>query len=109
MQQTTITKGRSSYHISKRNHRLAARFYWYNCIIGLKFSRCLELLDEEFDITEATICDLLSDNAQLITNLERNNVTEKHLTTRYPFMNWKYLHANSSQKSVQLSLDLFAT
>ena len=68
----------------------------------------MALLDEEFDITESTICDLLSENADLISHLERNNVTDKQLSQRYPFMNWKYLHASSSQKSLQLSLDLFS-
>lgn len=101
-------KGRSTYHIQRRNKRLAARFYWYSCIIGLKFSKCLELLDQEFEITESRICDLLSENAETVTQLEQNSINVQQLKQSYPFMSWQFLPANSSQKSVQLSLDLFS-
>ena len=108
LQNSIPNKGRSVYHIQRRNKRLAARFYWYSCIIGLKFSKCLELLDQEFEITESRICDLLSENAETVSQLEQNNIDVQQLKQLYPFMKWQYLPATRSQNAVQLSLDLFS-
>ncbi len=106
---TTFTKGRSSIHIKNRNAKLAARFYWYSCILELKFSRCLQELELEFDITESTICDLISANSDLIASLESNAVSVQQLKTRFPFLNWSYSysHATKSPILVQQSLNLF--
>ncbi len=103
------SKGRSSKHIQNRNHKLAARFYWYSVILGLNFTRCLEELEQEFDITSARICDLLAECGDIITELERNHITVQQLKNRYTFLNWSY-NFNSSRQSpivVQQSLPLF--
>lgn len=86
----TTSKGRSETHINGRNEKLAARFYWYSVVIGLKFSRCLEFLEPEFDITQSRICDLLSENADTVTLYERKNLSVQDLKIRFPFLNWQY-------------------
>lgn len=108
LQNSTQSKGRSSKHIQNRNHKLAARFYWYSVLLGLNFTRCLEELEQEFDITSARICDLLADCGDIITELERNNITVQQLKSRYTFLNWNYNYQSKmSPIVVQQSLGLF--
>lgn len=88
--QNNPTKGRNAELIIYRNQKLAARFYFYSCIIGLKFSKCLEFLIPEFDISESRICDLLSENSDIVSKMERKEVTLQDLKSNYPFMNWQF-------------------
>ncbi len=86
----TKPKGRSGSLIARRNKRLAARFYWYSIVIGLKFSKCLDLLSEEFDLSEARICDLLTEIADDVNELERTLTGITQLKDSYPFLNWTF-------------------
>lgn len=86
--QNTKTKGRSSNLIARRNKRLAARFYFYSIVIGLKFSRCLDLLAQEFDLSEARICDLLPEVADVVNELDRTAAGPTQLRELYPFLSW---------------------
>ncbi len=97
----TTPKGRSEVHINGRNEKLAARFYWYSVVIGLKFSRCLEQLEPEFDITQSRICDLLSEISDTVIIFERKNISVQELKNKYPFMNWQYLPYTKSQNDVR--------
>lgn len=101
-------KGRNERLIQKRNHKLVCRFYFYSTIMSLNFSKCLELLEEELDLSQSRITDLLAENSELITSLERTNATTSELKTAYPFMSWHYDHGKRSQIGAQTSLALFA-
>lgn len=105
----TISKGRSSSLIQNRNAKLAARFYWYSCIIGLKFSRCLEELEQEFDLSQSRICDLIAESSDIISQLERSDISVQQLKARFPFLSWthSYSPAKTSSILVQQSLPLF--
>lgn len=83
-------KGRNAELINYRNQKLAARFYFYSCIIGLKFSKCLEFLIPEFDISESRICDLLAENAEIVSRMERKEIGLNELKQQYPFLNWQF-------------------
>ena len=100
-------KGISKELINYRDHKLAARFYWYSCIIGLKFERCLFHLEKEFDIRGTTIQELITKNSDLITQMEMRDIDTQFLKSLFPFMNWQYLPATKSNNGEQLSLDLF--
>ena len=100
------SKGRNSDLIFQRNQKLAARFYWYSCLIGFKFSKCLGFLEKEFDLSQSRICDLLTENADLIGNYEYKKIDVTILKDKYPFFNWS-LPAMKSPNAVQLSLNLF--
>lgn len=102
-----VTKGRSLRLIEKRNRKLAVRFYWYSSVLNLKFSKCLEELENEFDISQSRICDLLTETGDLLSTLEQNKTSVKQLQQLYPFMAWTYRYATPSPNSLQLSLDLF--
>lgn len=100
-------KGRNITLIQHRNQRLVARFYYYSHILGLKFSRCLERLSLEFDLTESRICDLISENTQNIADLENKKISPTELRRAYPFMNWDNLSSSQLNTARQLSSDLF--
>lgn len=90
-----------------RNLRLCARFYFYSNLMGLKSENCYSLLTEEFDISEATIVDLLQRNHENISNFIITKISAEQLKKAYPFMSWRYNHATRSQTSAQPVLSLF--
>lgn len=100
-------KGRNERLIQKRNQQLVARFYFYSTLMSLKFSSVLELLEDEFFLSQARITDLLAENSNLITNIELQQITINELKDSYPAMNWQYNHAKRSQSVGQISLNLF--
>lgn len=100
-------KGRNETLIAGRNKLLIARFYFYSTITRLKFSTCLEILEKEFFLSQARITDLLAENSEYICYLEIEQYSTAMLRDYFPFMNWQhYHHGKTSQKSVQLFLDL---
>lgn len=102
MDTATATYKRKAY----RNEKLSARFYFYSHLIGLKFSRCLQLLEREFDISESTICDIIAENNDVISHLQRKNFSASELKKHYPFMNWQYNLQTPLQNEAQLRLAL---
>ena len=92
----------SEYKVD-RDLRLAARFYFYSNLMGLKSKNCYPLLIQEFNISEATVIDLLSQNSDTITKLINNNITILQLSKVYPFMSWHYHHTKRlKMKQLQL-------
>lgn len=89
-----------------RNEKLSARFYFYSVLMGLKFSVCLQNLEREFDISESTICDIIAENNEFISQLELQQITTADLKKCYPFMSWQYSHQTPFQSSYQLRLSL---
>ncbi len=90
-----------------RNYRLVARFYFYSTIIGLKFSRVMQHLEEEFEISEGRICDLISEHSDLVNHFEYKQIKVSQLKERYPFMSWNYVPAKMLKTTTQQSLSLF--
>ncbi|WP_434981555.1 hypothetical protein [Daejeonia sp. YH14] len=88
------TKGRNSELIRKRNYKLIARFYWYNSIVGLKFEKCIEELEKEFYLSNSRITDLITENAQSLSEFETKKPNEKELKKEIPFFNWIYKPQN---------------
>lgn len=84
------TPGRSRERILARNSKLAARYYFYSTIAGLKLSRCLEILQAEFDLSESRICDLIGDISDQIKAHERSGTTVPELRDLFPFLVWSY-------------------
>lgn len=90
-----------------RNEKLSARFYFYSELIGLKFSRCLQLLEREFDISESRICDIIAENSQFISHLKNSNFTTNDLKKYYPYLSWNYPQQSAFEPTVkQLRLAL---
>lgn len=101
-------KGRNSELIVFRNRKLAARFYWYSSLIGLRFEKCVDYLQQEFDLSQSRIEDLLRENADFVSQLEIREADVQFLRSLYPFFSWQYVPATKSRSGVQLSLDLFS-
>ena len=102
-----VKKGRNEKLIAKRNRKLVCRFYFYSNLMCLNFSKCLELLEDELDLSQSRITDLLAENSDQITTLERANTTLADLKAAYPFMSWQYNHEKRSRTGAQTSLALF--
>lgn len=102
-----LNKGRSRQLIRQRDQRLAARFYWYNEIIGLRHEKCLRHLEREFDLRGSRIQDILTQNIGIVRQLEDKKADAAFLKALFPFMVWQYLPATTPSSGVQLSLDLF--
>lgn len=100
-------KGRSSKLISQRNYRLAVRFYFYNVLIGLHADRCLLLLEEEFDISKATIYDNILKANHIIETLKAKRIKVKQLEAWYPYLNWSARFSTQSPTFEQWFLDQF--
>lgn len=100
-------KGRSKQLIGNRNKKLAARFYFYSHLCSLHYEKCLELLEEELDISQSTINDLLYKYSYLVDQLVSDKVTLHELKTAFPFFNWRYDHGTRSQNAKQTCLALF--
>lgn len=107
MSVTQKSKGRSSELIDFRNRKLIARFYYYSSIMGLKFSVCLTNLILEFDISSARICDIISQNADKVQLLERNEVGVTELREHFPFMVWQAPLSTPLRRYQKQSASLF--
>lgn len=101
-------RGRNNELIQYRNRKLVARFYYYSSLLGLKFSRCLKHLVVEFDLSESRICDLISEQSEMVSEMEIKKIGIAELRSAYPFMNWQNPSSNQWRNAQQLSLDLFA-
>lgn len=108
MSSNQANKGRNAFLIQHRNQKLAARFYYYSHILELKFSRCLENLSIEFDLTESRICDLISEQSHRISEMEMKGISPAELRKAYPFMTWQNPSSSPLHTARQLSADLFA-
>ena len=87
MSNDVAKKGRDKGLIISRNKKLCARFYYYSILIGLRFEKCLQKLNEEFDLSESRISDIIAENTTQLTDLEVNATTGKELKKTYPFLN----------------------
>jgi len=84
------TPGRSLAKIAGRNEKLTARYYFYNTIVGLKLSRCLQILSEEFDLSESRVVDLIAFLSAKIKDHEYKATSVEQLRDRYPYLVWSY-------------------
>lgn len=85
-----MSKGRDKSCIKKRNLKLIARFYYYSDIIGLKSEKCTLILENEFNIKQATISDILYDNTDVVSSFYKSKISLSNLKNSYPYLNWKY-------------------
>ncbi|MDO5607627.1 MAG: hypothetical protein Q4G08_04130 [Capnocytophaga sp.] len=91
----TTTHKRKAY----RNEKLAARFYFYSDLMGLRYEVCTKLLEQEFDVSETRIYELVNENSHQIARLKHQKTNTGELSKRYPFLNWSYHHAMRFQTS----------
>lgn len=91
---------------TRRNEKLAARFYFYNHLLCFKFERCLELLEQDFDISQATVTDILYSVSGLVDCLAEKQFTAQQLQSVFPEFNWSNQLAiqSRSYNSIHVSL-----
>jgi len=81
-------KGRSEARISRRDEKLAARFYYYAEILKLNYSSIMSKLSEEFDIDETVVSARLKEKQIVLDKLFKDKPSVRLLRRQYPFYCW---------------------
>ncbi len=77
-----------NYFMPLRNQHLTYRYYYYANIRFLRFDKCLEILEQEFYITEARLVVLLNDDTDLLKKIAQEKPSVKELQKKIPHFNW---------------------
>lgn len=102
------SKGRNTGLLRYRNEKLLARYYYYSHILEYKYSRCMEALSLEFDLTQNRINTIINKHSSNLYRLERQGVDVQALRKTYPFMVWHNPPSSHKNNARQLSLNLFS-
>ncbi|WP_295675740.1 hypothetical protein [uncultured Mucilaginibacter sp.] len=71
-----------------RNYKIACRFYYHFTLVGLKYERCLEILNVEFNLSELRIAQLIMLERDSLSQLKKANTDRKVLQKKFPYFNW---------------------
>jgi hypothetical protein len=80
-------RGRSEALVLKRNELLMHRHWYYIKIMGRQYPVTLQLLEDEFFLTQRTIVDIFQRNT-LLKELNTAKPGVKYFKDKYPFMIW---------------------
>ncbi len=86
--ETSVRRGRSIELLSRRDNKLAARFYYYSAIKKATFQTTIDNLVFEFDIRERVVIDRLKDNQEKIDDHFRKKTTLAELARMFPHFKW---------------------
>lgn len=81
-------KGRSSELITRRDNKLAARFYFYCEIKKISYADTITRLSQEFDIAEKVVLDRLRINQEELDRVFNERPNPAKLRKEIPFLNW---------------------
>lgn len=87
-QSATVKRGRTKYMVA-RDRLLLARYYYYASIKGLRFERCLAVLEDEFFIGGQAIVKRITLHAESLKSMVNDNITAKTLKQQYPHLVWE--------------------
>lgn len=73
---------------SKRNYKIACRFYYYFTLKGLRYERCVTALHEEFDLCETRIAQLIMENGDHLKKFAMEKPDRKYFAKEMPHYNW---------------------
>lgn len=94
-------RGRNPELITRRNQKLAARYYWYAVILELNTDRCLENLMGDFDLAKATIYDIINQQSEIVTALAGEEIDVRQLQRWFPGLSWTYYFPSSSSPTFE--------
>ncbi len=81
--------GRSKALISKRDERMIYRYYYYTHIIGKNYPDAIQVLSEQFDLSQIRVIVCINENNTRLKEVtQREKPTQKELKKKYPWMNW---------------------
>ena len=86
--ESAIRRGRSTELLSRRNDKIAARFYYYSNIKRYSYRITLEFLSIEFDLRERVVEDSLKSNRETLDKLFSEKPSVAELKRRIPYMVW---------------------
>ncbi len=77
-----------NYFMPERNLHLAHRYYYYAEVKFLRYDKCLQILEQEFYITEARLVVVLSECTEVLRELVEAKPSVKELQQKIPHFNW---------------------
>lgn len=80
-------KGRSEVLNSKRNDCLIDRYFYYGRF-GLRYDIILNLLSDEFFLSEVTIPKIVDENLDKLIALKKTKPTKTYFQKKWPHMVW---------------------
>ena len=83
-----VKKGRSKVLNNKRNLALIYRYYYYSKFTKMKYDCIIEILSNEFYLSQVTIPEVLSNNSTILSDVKKTNPTIHSLRNSYPYYNW---------------------
>lgn len=86
-----LIKGRNKELINERNLMILHRYYYYVRIQRKRYDDVLDELAKEFFLTCRRIIDIVSENAEKLNEINKNQLSIKDLKTAYPFFIWEGL------------------
>jgi len=89
--ETAGEQGQRSVFQERQKDKIAIRFYYYGTMNRFGFTKCLEELENEFDLTHRTIIDKLGERQELLQELKATAPTPKDLSRKYPYLNWSVM------------------
>lgn len=85
---TIIRRGRSVELLSRRDEKLAARFYYYSNLRKFNFESTINNLHLEFDLAERVIIDRLKSNQEHLDKFFKDKPSAIELKRKFPYFNW---------------------
>jgi hypothetical protein len=83
------SKGRSKILIKERNQCICLRYWYHSKRHKRRYDEVLKLLSKEFYLSERTIVDVVSENANLIKNVYKENPIINRLKIEFEHLTWK--------------------
>ena len=80
--------GRDAELLALRNEQILHRYVFY-IKQHLVYPKVVNLLMQEFRLSESTIGQMLNENEPEVTELRKNFPTTAQLNKKYPFANWE--------------------
>lgn len=80
--------GRSKELLSKRNHKIAIRYYYHNALKKASVTSTIQALVYEFDLDSYTIERILRQEADTIIEMKKNKTSVSTFRKEYHWYQW---------------------
>lgn len=83
---------RRNYLLPDRNRALTHRYYFYLMIVSAKYESILQVLEQEFFLSQTHISNVLTQEAQhtMLQQLIEQEVSVRELARLYPHLLWRF-------------------
>jgi hypothetical protein len=72
-----------------RNKKILCRLYYHYQLRGLQYTRAVQVLNVEFDLSETRLEQLILENREVLEQLKQDKADSRYLQRIYPYFNWQ--------------------